>query len=353
MWPGALTQVHNVSHGEFMTALREHSFQLTNAHLSFRKSGIILLFILLSSFAIDFTPPNPKQRFAAIGPTFKLPAALHAALDTCEDFPPIPAPTAMDWLADYKEDGQTYQQWLDSKPNMPDSTRNVIYLLPLCDMAKANGPPLDKLKEFASAFFAMKVNVLPALVLSGEDVFRRRDARDKSVQLLATDVLAVLKQKLPRDAFALLGITMEDMYPGTGWNFCFGLASFAERVGTYSFARYDPAYYGEKSGESRDRVMLKRSCKILAHEGLHMFGIAHCIFFHCIANGCNHIGEFDTTPFNLCPVDFRKLQRSVGFDAVKYYSRLGEVYAALGFTREADWNKKRLERLTKPDSRVR
>ena len=353
VWPGALTQVLNVSHGEFMAPLREHSFQLTNAHLSFRKSGIILLFILLSSFAIDFTPPGPKQRFAAIGPISKLPVALRAALDTCQDFAPIPAPTAMDWLADYKEDGQTYQQWLDSKPNRPDSTRNVIYLLPLCDMAEANGPPLDKLKEFAAAFFAMKVIVLPTLILSSKDVLRRTDPRNKTAQLLATDVLAVLMQKLPANAFAILGITMEDMYPGEGWNFCFGYASFEHRVGTYSFARYDPAYYGEVSPESRARVMLKRSCKILAHEGLHMFGIAHCIFFHCVANGCNHIGEFDTTPLHLCPVDLRKLQASVGFDVVKYYTRLGEVYTELGFTREADWNKKRIERLTKLDSRVK
>ncbi|HUI91621.1 MAG TPA: archaemetzincin [Chitinivibrionales bacterium] len=312
----------------------------------FRNPSWLLLFLFISSSAIDFTPPGPKQRFAAIGPTAGLPAALRAALDTCEDFPPIPAPTCMDWLADYQEDGQTYQQWLDAKPNMPDSIRNVIYLLPLCDMANANGPPLDKLGEFAGAFFAMKVKILPVLVLSDKDVFRRRDAHNKSGQLLATDVLALMKKKLPADAFAMLGITMEDMYPGPGWNFVFGLASFNDRVGTYSFARYDPAFYGEEPGKARDKIMLKRSCKILAHEGLHIFGLAHCIFFHCVENGCNHIGEFDTTPLQLCPVDLRKLQRSVGFDVMKYYKRLGEVYEDLGFTKEAAWEKKRLMRVS-------
>jgi predicted Zn-dependent protease len=43
-------------------------------------------------------------------------------------------------------------------------------------------------------------------------------------QLLTTNILALLKKKIPGDAFCLLGITMEDLYPDPSWNFVFGQA---------------------------------------------------------------------------------------------------------------------------------
>ena len=63
---------------------------------------------------------------------------------------------------------------------------------------------------------------------------------------ISTDVLNFLRTKLPSDAFCILAVTMEDLYPDPTWNFVFGQASLTERIGVYSFARYDPAFYGEK-----------------------------------------------------------------------------------------------------------
>jgi bacterioferritin len=36
---------------------------------------------------------------------------------------------------------------------------------------------------------------------------------------------------------------------------------------------------------------LRRSCKVLAHEIGHMFGLSHCVFFHCLMNGSNSLAE--------------------------------------------------------------
>ena len=33
------------------------------------------------------------------------------------------------------------------------------------------------------------------------------------------------------------------------------------------------------------QVLLKRACKVASHEILHMFGVKHCVFFHCRMNG--------------------------------------------------------------------
>ena len=70
---------------------------------------------------------------------------------------------------------------------------------------------------------------------------------------------------------------MEDLYPEPTWNFVFGQASLRERVAVFSFARYDPAFYGQKRTADHQTVLLHRSCKVLTHETAHMFGLKHCI----------------------------------------------------------------------------
>ena len=139
----------------------------------------------------------------------------------------------------------------------------------------------------------------------------------------------------------MLGITMEDLYPDPSWNFVFGQASLRERVGVYSFARYDPRFYNEAVKDSGHRL-LQRSCKVLAHEMTHMFGVQHCIYFHCLMNGSNHLAESDARPMHLCPVDLRKLQASIGFDVVVRYRRLLDFHLNAVFRDEAAWLTRRI-----------
>ena len=47
---------------------------------------------------------------------------------------------------------------------------------------------------------------------------------------------------------------------------------------------------------------------VLCHETLHLFGVRHCVYACCLMNGSNHLGESESRPFALCPVDTRKLQ---------------------------------------------
>jgi archaemetzincin len=97
--------------------------------------------------------------------------------------------------------------------------------------------------------------------------------------------------------------------------------------------------------------MLRRSCKVLAHEMAHMFGIEHCIFFHCLMNGSNHLEESDARPLHLCPVDLRKLHRSLQFDALNRYRQLLDFWMEVGFDDEADWLRRRIERIEEQASR--
>jgi Peptidase family M54 len=126
---------------------------------------------------------------------------------------------------------------------------------------------------------------------------------------------------------------MDDLYPDPAWNFVFGQASPHDRVGVCSFARYLPGEAGAAAG----LLLLRRSCKVLAHETAHLLGIAHCVFYSCLMNGSSHLAESDVRPLHPCPVDLRKLQDSIRFDVVARYQRLRTVAGDVGFTGDARW----------------
>src|SRR6266581_2970570 len=302
--------------------------------------------VFLPAIAMAFTPPSEKTIRDAIGDLSGLPIVLQRTFTPDRDaFDPIPKPGPNDWLAVHQEPGQTFDEFKGSQPNRPTESRRVIYLQLLGDFAPERSPSIDKLREFAGAFFSMEVKAISPIKIDNEKFTTRRNPNTGNLQILTGDVLNFLKRRVPADAFCVLAITMEDLYPERSWNFVFGQASVRERVGVYSFARYDPAFYGEPRTSGYEALLLRRSCKVLAHETSHMFGLAHCTYFNCLMNGSNHLVEADRRPLHLCPVCLRKLQWSIGFDVVKRYSALGGIDRANGFTDEADWLMRRLKYL--------
>jgi len=299
--------------------------------------------------AMSFQVPNREQRLQAIGTTAGLSGALQRAFAPADDFEPVPAPGPSDWLAVHPESGQSFEQFVRSGPNRPDQKRNILYLQPLGEFRPGVAPPLDSLREYAAAYFALEVRVLPSLSLDRQNITTRRNPTTGHRQLLTTDILTTLKKRIAADAFCLLGITMEDLYPEPSWNFVFGQASLRERVGVYSFARYDPAFYGVPRGGDYARTLLRRSAKVLVHETGHMFGLAHCVYFRCVFNGSNHLDESDARPLHECPVDLRKLHHSIGFDVPQRYASLRRFYRKVGFEDEAAWTHRRLEWIVGPE----
>ncbi len=291
-----------------------------------------------------FQPPNERERLAAIGSTRSPNRQLQKALRPGDAFDPIASPGPSDWLANHREAGQTFDQFIRGRPHRPDGRRNKIYLQPLGDFDPAASPDLGKLQKFAKGFFQLDVHVLPSVALDGLPIKSRTRASGLQ-QLLSTDVLAWCQGRLPADAFCLLAVTMEDLYPDESWNFVFGQASLNKRVGVYSFARYVPGFYGESVDEDEPSLVLLRSCKVLAHETGHMFGIKHCIHFHCLMNGSNHLGESDAQPLHLCPVCLRKLQWSGRFDIARRYEELQNFSKTVGWSSESGWLGRRLDAL--------
>jgi archaemetzincin len=315
-------------------------------------AGIALVATLATALALDqcarrheeeelivhppFEPPNATARARALGSLDGVPPKLRTALTDRAAFEPIPKPGISDWLTAQHEPGQTYDAFVASHPNRPDEKRHTLYLQPLGEFGGPDAPSLDVLARFAGAFFTLPVTTLPPHEVEGLGVTDRLNRDTHVKQLLTTDLLRLLKERLPDDAFADLGLTMQDLYPDPRWNFVFGQASLADRVGVYSFARYAP-----KSAANPDldpaKVVLLRGAKVLAHETGHMFGLQHCTYWRCLMNGSNHLGELDARPLHLCPVCLRKIEWSVGFDVEERYRRLEEAAKAAGFDEEARW----------------
>lgn len=287
-----------------------------------------------------FTPPTSVERTAALGDVSGLPALLRCALEPRQDFEPIPVPGPNDWLANHPEPGQTFDQYVRSQPNRPDEQRRKIYLQRIGDSDRLGFPALADLARFTAAFFALEAETLPSIDLIQVDATIRSNPASGHLQLLATDIMRLLRTRLPADAFALIGITMVDLYPDPRWNFVFGQASLRDRIGVYSFARYDPEFYGE--APATGNLLLRRSCKVLAHETAHMFGILHCIWYRCLINGSNHLAESHARPLHLCPVDLRKLQWNIGFDIMERYRHLLRFHAEAGFDDEVRWLERRI-----------
>lgn len=250
----------------------------------------------------------------------------------------------MDWLANQHEAGQTFDEFVASEPNRPEGSRSVVYFQPIGEFGE-DAPSRPKLSQFTSAFFGLRVEWLDPLPTEGLGVTERLNELEGERQLLTGDLLKTLKKRLPDDAYCELGVTMVDLYPREGWNYVFGAASLKDRVGVYSFARYDPAFYGNDRSEGWRELVLLRSCKVLAHETGHMFGLAHCVHFDCLMNGSNHLAETDSHPLFLCPVCLRKLHSSVGFDPRARYQALEAFCRENGLSAEAQWLQRRLAEL--------
>lgn len=289
-----------------------------------------------------YEPPSAAGRAGALGNLDRESAVMHRLLTVDEDFAPVRTPGPGDWIVAHPERGQTFDAFCASAVVHPGPGRSVIYLLPLGEFPDDASPPLEELRIYAEAYFQLDVKVLPGFHPEPEQFWPRTNKHTHNRQLLTTVIMDFLRTRLPSDAFCLLGITMEDLYPDPSWNFVFGQAWPEARVGVYSFARYDPAFSQKERPADYRAIILRRSCDVLTHELAHLFGLQHCIYYDCLVNGSNSLAEADAAPHHLCPVCLRKLQFAVQFDPVTRYRELSRFYRRHGWADEAAWTNRQL-----------
>jgi archaemetzincin len=207
------------------------------------------------------------------------------------------APKPGDWLSDHPETGQTFEEYLTSRPNVPTAERRTLVVQPLGELPNAHARIVKSVAEYLGRHFALPVRLAESRSLDvvPRDARRHHDGRDQLLtQHLLKEVMPSLRAS---DAAATLGLLATDLWPGRGWNYVFGEASLDQRVGVWSLARYgDPS-----KDEASYRLALLRALKIAVHETGHMFSLLHCTQYRCVQQGVNSLDEADRSPLWLCP----------------------------------------------------
>lgn len=300
--------------------------------------------------AAESTPTTTPHAGAApsatrsLGPASEFDALYYPADPTL--FEKKRPPREGEWLARFKEPGQSFLRYQSGKPIRPTAERSVIVLQPLGIFDRSQGTFVEEMREVMAAFFALRVEVRKPLPLPTKGRRTKRDG-DRVWTQHHTRVLLdeVLEPHLPKNAVVYVGVTLEDLYPDPSWNFVFGQATLEDRVGVYSLARFFPAFWGRPVTPESDVHAWAKSAQILVHETGHAFSLAHCTEYECVMNGSNSQEELDGQFGELCPVCLRKLAWNIGFEPKSRYEKLREIYRRKGVGDLERWLDRRLAQL--------
>lgn len=280
---------------------------------------------------------SAARRVRAIGNTAMLSADHQRALAPTASFQSLMKPEAGEWLATYHEPGQTFDAFVESRPNRVSQQRRRLYIVPIGSFNNRFYPRMRVLAEFAEAYFGLDAVVLPVRDVEGLNVVERHT--EQGLQLKSSSVLEQLSRDLPADAYAVLGITDDDLFPHDKWSYAFGQASLHGRVAVQSLSRLDPALEGHWVGTAakRRRVILSRALRVMSHELGHVFGFEHCVYYECAMGGSNSVAELSAAPAHLCPVCLHKLLWANDVDVVRRYRRLASFYRRYDLLDDAKW----------------
>lgn len=261
--------------------------------LGFVGFGVAFLFVWNSK------PPGTIPRQAPRSPVVNTLPDLRYAVSRLKPLQtPVDKPQPGDWLAEHKENGQTFEQFVKRYPEPTPSSLSTLYIQPIGDFGPTQQKLVDTTARCLGLFYGRPVKTVPTISLTQIPQDARRVAEDtQQTQILTSYVLdMILKPKRPQDALAVLALSAEDLWPGKGWNFVFGQASLSERVGVWSIQRFgDP----DESGEAY-QLCLERTLGTALHETGHMLGIPHCIAHKCGMNGSNSLPESDRGTLYFC-----------------------------------------------------
>ena len=137
--------------------------------------------------------------------------------------------------------------------------------------------------------------------------------------------------------------TASHLWPGEGWNFVFGQASLAERVGVWSIYRN-----GEPDqGAAEFRLCLLRTMQTATHEIGHMWTMQHCTAYECNLCGCNNRAEADRRPIAACPECVAKIWWACQCEPMDRYRQLADFCTRQGLKDQAAFYEKSLATIGK------
>lgn len=229
-----------------------------------------------------------------------------------------------------KDYDKSLTDFINSNPNMVDSTRKVVYLLPFGNMKPEVEELIKAEVEYLKAFLQLEVKVLDRIPYdtikkmttiqtrmvpsSDFDYYSKMKGGTPTLteQIQATSFIsAVMKQNKPKDAVVVLGITEHDIYDPK-YNYLFGISELKDGVGLVSTFRLID--YGRQTKYNIRKVVSKQI--------VNMFSIPNVKDFKCVMNFHNNIDELYQGKFDLSPRALEKLKYAIGFDYSKRFDDL-------------------------------
>lgn len=310
-------------------------FEIASNNLFMKKFTIILVFILgfVSIFPASCTnkseqadnlriAENSEQKRNEVSPE------LQNLIQKLEPFfEPMNPPEPDEWLATFKENGQTFVQYINQNPTLPTEQRQTLYIQPLGKFNAKQLRVIAQTAEFLGLFYDLPVKTLP--VKKFDKPLSMKNTRDnpstRQEQVRTGYILdEILKPILPDDAAALIAFTNEDLYPDKNFNYVFGQATLENRVGVWSLYRLRE--------NVSNNVFLLRTLKIAAHEVGHMFSMHHCAKYECLMSGTNHLGETDSRPVDACPECTAKILWMKKQNAPERFKKLSAFFKNAGLS---------------------
>lgn len=248
-------------------------------------------------------------------------------------------------------------EFINSSPNMVDSIRKVVYLLPFGNMKPEVEKIIREEVEYLEVFLQLEVKVLDRIpydsikkmgsiqtrMVPGSDFSyyskMKGGTPNLNEQIQASSFIdAVMKRNKPKDAVAVLGITEHDIY-NSNYNYLFGTSALKEGVGLVSTFRLID--YGQ---ETKYNIR-----KVLSKQILNMFSIPNVKDYKCVMNFHNSIDELYHGKFDLSPRALEKLKYAIGFDYSKRFDDLEKFWTKENNKTEAKYYKE-CSRRTKKSS---
>lgn len=288
---------------------------------------ILMILFLTASFACenkiivdDSNQENNSKQTVEFQPPVKTSENLTKAMKAVEPFFELMGePSADEWLATVKENGQTFEQYVNGNPTLPSAERKTLYVQPIGEFNNKQLKIIRLTAEYMERFFDLPVKLLPRRKF--EEPLSLKNYRinkfTKNRQIYTDYILEeILLPDLPKDAASLIAFTNDDLFPDKKVNYVFGQANLKNRVGVWSLFRLDDYADFEQ--------FLKRTLKTAVHETGHMFSFAHCTKYECVMSGVNHLGEMHKRPIDACPECMAKICWMSGYEPKKRYENLAE-----------------------------
>jgi archaemetzincin len=234
-------------------------------------------------------------------------------------FEPMRPPDTDEWLATVKEDGQTFEQYINCDPILPSLERKTLYIQPIGEFNDKQFKVIRLSADYMEKFFDLPVKLLPRKKFETSLSLKnyRINQFTKNRQIYTDYILEkILLPDLPQDAASLIAFTNEDLFPDKNVNYVFGQASLKNRVGVWSLFRLDDYASPEQ--------FLRRMLKTAVHETGHMFSFEHCTKYECVMSGVNNLGEMHKRPIDACPECMAKICWMSGYKPQKRYENLAE-----------------------------